>query len=90
MYILIFKTLYRKQNKSNISIKKQFIFVLIFIALLAIITSCANIGMPTGGPKDVSPPRILKSTPKNYSTLFKAKEIEITFDEFIKELRDEK
>ncbi len=84
MVILIFKTLYRKQNKSNISIKKQFIFVGIFIAIVAIITSCANIGMPTGGPKDVTPPKVLKSIPKNYSTQFKGKEIEITFDEFIK------
>ena len=84
MVILIFKTLYRKHNKSNISIKKQFIFVGIFIAMLAIITSCANIGMPTGGPKDVAPPKVLKSIPKNYSTQFKGKEIEITFDEFVK------
>ncbi|MEI6822619.1 MAG: Ig-like domain-containing protein [Bacteroidota bacterium] len=76
--------MYRKQNKSNISIKKQFIFVGIFIAIVAIITSCANIGMPTGGPKDVTPPKVLKSIPKNYSTQFKGKEIEITFDEFIK------
>ena len=84
MVILIFKTLYRKHNKSNISIKKQFIFVGIFIAIVAIITSCANIGMPTGGPKDVTPPKVLKSIPKNYSTQFKGNEIEITFDEFIK------
>ena len=40
--------------------------------------------MPKGGPKDVTPPKVLKSIPKNYSTLFKGKEIEITFDEYIK------
>ena len=84
MYILIFKTLYRKHNNSNISIKKQFIFVGILIAIIALFTSCANIGMPKGGPKDVTPPKVLKSIPKNYSTLFKGKEIEITFDEYIK------
>ncbi len=51
--------------------------------MIVIITSCANIGYPTGGPKDVTPPKILKSIPNNYSTLFNGKEIVITFDEYV-------
>jgi hypothetical protein len=36
-----------------------------------------------GGPKDETPPRVVKSTPNNYSTKFNDKRIEIEFDEFI-------
>ncbi|GAA4802800.1 Ig-like domain-containing protein [Olivibacter ginsenosidimutans] len=37
-----------------------------------------------GGPKDSIPPKILKETPPNLSRNFKAKEIIIQFDEFVK------
>ncbi|KAB1068355.1 hypothetical protein F6U93_06550 [Tamlana haliotis] len=58
-------------------------FVLaLFIA--AIFINCANRGTPSGGPKDETPPTIIKSEPENFSTNFTGNEIEITFDEFIK------
>lgn len=57
----------------------------IFIALIGLIfINCANRGTPDGGPKDVTPPNIIKATPENYSTNFKGKEIKIYFDEYIK------
>lgn len=56
--------------------------LLVFISSLFI--NCANRGTPQGGPKDVEPPAIVSATPKNYSTNFKAKEIKIYFDEYIK------
>ncbi|MEP3838182.1 MAG: Ig-like domain-containing protein [Algibacter sp.] len=59
----------------------NFIFALI-IGL--IIISCANRGTPQGGPKDETPPRIVKSEPENYSTNFKGNEIKVYFDEYIK------
>ncbi|MBJ6369106.1 Ig-like domain-containing protein [Snuella sp. CAU 1569] len=59
----------------------NFILV-VFIGL--IIVSCANRGSPDGGPKDETPPVIVKSVPENYSTQFKAKEIKVYFDEFVK------
>lgn len=37
-----------------------------------------------GGPKDTTPPKILSLVPENFLTNFKAKEIAITFDEYIK------
>lgn len=58
---------------------------LFFILTLGlIIISCANRGNPSGGPKDVTPPKIVKSTPKNYTTNFNGKEIKIYFDEYVK------
>ncbi len=40
--------------------------------------------MPEGGPIDEDPPKFIKANPENYSTHFKAKEIRIFFDEYIK------
>ncbi len=58
---------------------------LIFIVFISIIfINCANRGTPQGGDKDITPPKILKSIPENYSTLFNGKEIRIYFDEYIK------
>src|SRR5210317_1577423 len=58
-------------------------FVLtVFIGV--ILANCANRGRQEGGPKDVTPPKIVKSIPENYSTNFKGDEIEIYFNEFIK------
>jgi uncharacterized protein (DUF2141 family) len=58
---------------------------LLFIVIIALVlVNCANRGSPTGGPKDVTPPQIIKTTPENYTTNFKGDEIIIYFDEYIK------
>ncbi len=44
---------------------------------------CAKIGSPSGGPRDIAPPVLLKSKPLNKSTLFTGTQLEFTFDEFI-------
>ena len=46
--------------------------------------SCAKRGSITGGLKDTLAPILKSSTPKNFSTDFKADEIILTFDEYIK------
>jgi len=46
--------------------------------------NCANRGRPEGGPKDETPPKIVKSIPENYSINFNGDEIRIYFDEYIK------
>jgi hypothetical protein len=51
--------------------------------LVFIVTSCANIGRPGGGPIDLTPPVLLKSTPEQGATFFKKKKIELEFDEII-------
>lgn len=56
---------------------------LLFTVLVIIINSCANIAMPSGGPKDVTPPREVKSDPPNHSKNFNSKKIRIYFDEFV-------
>ena len=54
---------------------------LLFVAFLN--HHCANAVAPTGGPKDTTPPVVVEAVPKNQSTNFIGKKIEITFDEFI-------
>lgn len=60
----------------------RIVFSLVFI--IALIYSCAQIGRPEGGPKDVTPPEFVSSTPPNFSTYFDQEEIKIQFNEFIK------
>lgn len=53
-----------------------------YISILMLF-GCAQQVAPTGGPKDETPPKILKEVPANLSTDFNAKQIVISFDEFI-------
>lgn len=57
-------------------------FVVICLVLFAL--GCAKRGYITGGEKDVLPPVVLRTSPKNFSTHFDSKEIIIDFDEFVK------
>ena len=54
------------------------------LLVVLLILGCANRGNPTGGEIDMEPPVVLKSSPENFSTNFKAEEIEIIFDEYIR------
>jgi hypothetical protein len=54
-----------------------------FILILAFF-NCARRGTPSGGPKDETPPTLIKASPKLNSTNFKGKKIKLTFDEFVK------
>jgi uncharacterized protein (DUF2141 family) len=51
-------------------------------ALIIFIAGCAKQATPTGGPKDVTPPVMVKSVPPVGTTNFKGKTINITFDEY--------
>lgn len=62
--------------------KLRLVFGILFIC--ALIYSCAKIGRPDGGPKDLLPPEFVSSSPENYSILFNNEEIKIQFNEFIK------
>jgi len=55
---------------------------LLFLAV--ILFSCANEVAPTGGPKDVTPPKTLSSLPENYSVEFSETTIVFEFDEYVK------
>lgn len=52
-------------------------------ALLLLMTFCANMKAPGGGPKDIYPPEVIGSEPPNYSTNFKAHKITLNFNEFV-------
>ena len=55
-------------------------FISVFLA--AFLLSCAQLGSIEGGAKDVSAPRMVKSTVKNGSTNFRERTIEWQFDEY--------
>lgn len=62
--------------------KGKIIYILPFV-LLVFLTRCANMVTPTGGPKDIQPPKVTEAKPENHHTQFDGKKIEITFDEFV-------
>ena len=72
--------------------KRLFIFFLVCLALTRypLITGCANIVPPTGGPRDSLPPVLLTAEPKMRAVRVDGKKIILTFDEYIdlKEIRN--
>lgn len=61
-------------------------FPLVFggvVVSLAIYSSCANQGMPTGGPKDSLPPVLVETSPVMRGVNFKGKEVRLTFNEYV-------
>ena len=59
-------------------------FKLGFVILVFAAVGCATIVTPSGGPKDVSPPRVTACQPANHSIDFVADEVKISFDEYVK------
>ncbi len=55
----------------------------IWASILILLTACAVQVSPSGGPKDETPPEIIKSTPPNNSVNFEGNRIILTFDEYI-------
>ncbi|GAB2988073.1 Ig-like domain-containing protein [Mucilaginibacter puniceus] len=56
---------------------------LLFLAILLAL-GCAVPQKPQGGPKDVTPPKLLKATPVNETRNFSAKQITLEFDEYFR------
>lgn len=68
----------------NLLTRLVFYINLIAGLTILILSSCASVQSPTGGPRDSIAPKVVKETPKNLTRNFAEKEIEIQFDEFIK------
>lgn len=68
------------KNKNNIYI----IVLLIAIISIFIATACANQGAPSGGPYDMTPPKVLRFNPDNRAININTNKIKISFDENIK------
>jgi len=62
---------------------KILLLVIIVIGYLSFFTSCANIGMPSGGLKDSIPPVVVRSIPAFGQTNFNDQKIRLTFNEFV-------
>jgi hypothetical protein len=58
-------------------------FIVAGFAWIVIVSSCANQGMPTGGPRDSIPPVLVGTQPEYKSLNFDGNEVRLTFDEFI-------
>ncbi|MGZ3751436.1 MAG: Ig-like domain-containing protein [Mucilaginibacter sp.] len=63
--------------------KAVFLFkILAFLAVAIYIFSCASMQKPAGGPRDRTPPKLVKATPPDMTRNFTAKQIRLEFDEF--------
>lgn len=64
---------------------KPLVFLFVVIAIVYFIGSsgCANIGSPTGGPRDSLPPVLLKTAPLNPARNFTGNRIMLTFNEYV-------
>lgn len=63
--------------------RKSLVYILVGFVLSLVWYSCANQVAPTGGPKDVAPPKVLGSYPLNKTTRFKEKRVRVLFDEYV-------
>lgn len=61
----------------------QLLCVAALLATMMAAVSCARQGYPTGGPKDVLPPRVVATTPDNGSHDFYRQQFTITFNEYV-------
>jgi hypothetical protein len=62
---------------------RMFSAVLLLIALIMLISRCAKMSAPTGGPRDRLPPVVVKSVPVNGTVNFREKSLSVTFDEYV-------
>lgn len=57
---------------------------LFYSVCILLLCSCAAQQKPQGGPRDLTPPKLLKATPEDQTRNFKAKQIQLDFDEYFK------
>lgn len=73
--------------------KKTIFFLLVIFSVVemqALISGCAQIVSPTGGPRDSLPPKLINANPKSGSVNFKGNHITLDFNEYVEvqELRE--
>jgi hypothetical protein len=64
--------------------KSLLLIAIVAVGYLTFYSSCANIGMPSGGLKDTIPPVVVRSIPANNQINFKDNVIKVTFNELVK------
>ena len=68
--------------------KSVIIRLLVCIVGMAMLGACANIGSPEGGPRDYTPPALLRANPMPGELNVKRSRVELRFDEYI-QLKDQ-
>lgn len=63
---------------------RKFLSLLFFVLIVFSIVQCGRRGRISGGPKDETPPVLIKTQPENGSVNFTGKTIKLFFDEYIK------
>ena len=63
--------------------RNRWTYWVVTVAVGLLLAACASIGSPEGGPRDYTPPQVLKTSPEANSVNFKGNKVEITFDEII-------
>ena len=66
---------------------KYLLYILSFVSFLYFISmggaGCAQIGAPTGGPKDTIAPKLVDASPEDRTTNFKGNKISLNFDKYV-------
>lgn len=74
-------------KKRDITKTAALVVVLAFFSI-GLLSRCASVAAPQGGPKDSLPPKVVAMTPAYGTTNFKGKRIYIEFDEYV-QLKDQ-
>ncbi|MCQ2286414.1 MAG: Ig-like domain-containing protein [Bacteroidales bacterium] len=56
---------------------------IIILTLTLLLTQCAKMVTPVGGPKDITPPEVAKTQPANSALNFNGHSFKLTFNEFV-------
>lgn len=64
-------------------LKKNLYRIASFLIISNLLLSCAQFVPPTGGKRDETPPKLVRTVPQNKQTNFKGNQIELYFDELI-------
>jgi uncharacterized protein (DUF2141 family) len=62
---------------------KLVFFFISFLSGIYLLSNCANIKPPTGGPRDTIPPILVESMPKNKSLNYQGNTVKLTYDEYL-------
>lgn len=65
------------------ALKKQILLLISLFTSITLFYNCANMGYPSGGPKDETPPVPLSSNPSPNQLNFKKKKVVIEFNEIV-------
>lgn len=64
--------------------KNNFLQFIFLSCVIILVSSCAQVVPLSGGEKDITPPKVVSSSPKNSQTQFTGNKIELEFNEYIK------